>query len=231
MDEETVRAGAEAAKEIAVTGGKAIDLLGSLKQYIDGVLRERGGIAEDNMRFRRFENWLKLCGKAQKLLSERGLEGVTREIPPKFALPLVTYGSLEDDEELQNTWAMLLANAADASTPIELRTAYVDMLKDLTAFDVKILSMLAKLSMSDLPQEYPPLIDTWELPKDASQHTNMSPKPERLSAEVGESLSNLARAGCIAPTYGFGGVPMYSQVAVTPMGLGLYRACSPSQRK
>ena len=137
--------------------------------------------------------------------------------------------SLEEDDELQDKWAMLLANAADASTPIELRTAYIEMLKDLTAFDVKILSMLAKLSMSDLLQIHLPLILTWELPKNASVNTTVSQQSAPVSPEVEESLSNLARAGCIAPTYGFGGMPMYHLVAVTPMGLALYRACSPSR--
>jgi hypothetical protein len=138
----------------------------------------------------------------------------------------VTYATLEEDEELQDVWARLLANAADASTLIELRTAYIDILKELTAFDVKILSMLAKLSFSDLPQPYPPLIETWDLPKDARVHSTLSGQAGMLLPEVSTSLSNLARAGCIAPSYGFDGIPMYTVVAVTPLGMGLYRACT-----
>lgn len=85
------------------------------------------------MKFRRWENHLKLYDRAEKLLRERGLDGPSREVPAKFALPLVTYATLEEDEELQDIWAQMLANAPDASSNIELRTAYIDILKDLTA--------------------------------------------------------------------------------------------------
>jgi Abortive infection alpha len=226
MNEETIRAGADATKEVAVTGGKAIDLAGKLTQYLDGTLRAFFGNAEDNMEFRRWENRIKLIDKAAKRLQERGLDGPTREVPVKFALPLLTYATLEEDDELQDIWAQMLANAADASSRVELRTAYIDILKDLTAFDIMNLSQLAKLSMSDLPQEYPPLIHTQKLPDSAEVNTTMKGNPGRPSEEVLLSLSNLNRAGCISPTYGFGGMPLFSQVAVTAIGMGLYRACT-----
>ena len=53
MNDETVRAGAEATKEVAATTGKALDLAGKLSSYFDGMMRELGGIAEDNMKLRR----------------------------------------------------------------------------------------------------------------------------------------------------------------------------------
>jgi hypothetical protein len=226
VNDETVRAGAEATKEVAATTGKALDLAGKLSSYFDGMMRELGGIAEDNMKLRRYKNRLKLFAKAEEFMRDKGLDGPTREIPPKFALPLVTYATLEEDEGLQDIWARLLANAADASTPVELRTAYIDMLKDLTAFDVKILSMLAKLSVSDLPQPHPPSIETWDLPKDARVQTTLSGEAGLLAPEVSTSLSNLARAGCISPTYGYGGMPLLTLVSITPLGIGLYRACA-----
>jgi hypothetical protein len=226
MSEETVQAVSNAVGEGSKTLGKIIDAGGKLAQYFDGMLRERGGIAEDNMKLRRLENRLKLYDKAEKLLRERGLDGPTREVPVKFALPLVAYATLEEDEELQDIWAQMLANAADGSSRVELRTAYIDILKDLTAFDVKNLSQLAKLSMSDLPQEIPLLIRTSKLPDSAEVFTTSSGVPERPSDEVLLSLSNLSRAGCVSPTYGFGGMPIYSQVAVMTIGMELYRACT-----
>lgn len=38
MNEETVRAGEEATKEVAATTGKALDLAGKLSSYFDGML-------------------------------------------------------------------------------------------------------------------------------------------------------------------------------------------------
>jgi hypothetical protein len=226
MDEETIRAGAEATKEVAITGRIIMESAGKLARYFDGMLRERAGIAEDNMKFRRFENRVRLFDKAERILEQRGIDGPTRDVPPKFALPLITYATLEEDEELQDIWANLLANAADGGTPIELRTTYIDVLKDLTASDVKILSMLAKLSISDLPQEFPPGLVTSELPRNAKIQTTLDGKLEQPSDQAKLSLSNLNRSGCIVPTVGFGGMPNLALVYVTPLGTALYRACS-----
>lgn len=38
MNEDTIRVGAEATKEIAVTGGKVVDSFGKLARYFDGML-------------------------------------------------------------------------------------------------------------------------------------------------------------------------------------------------
>lgn len=226
MSEETVQAVSNAAKEIAATGGKAIDFTSKLAGYFDGMLRELGNAAENTMAGFRLRNWIKVRNKTIKLLEENGFELSERKLPPKFALPFVTYATLEEDEELQDIWAQMLANAVGTSSDIELRTSYIDILKDLTAFDIKNLSPLAKLSMSDFPQEFPPLIHTEKLPDSAEVSTTMSEPPKRPTDEVLLSLSNLSRAGCISPTFGFGGMPLYSQVCVTALGMGLYRACT-----
>lgn len=226
MSEETVQAVSNAVGEGSKALGKIIDAGGKLAQYFDAMLRERGGIAEDNMKLRRLANRLKLYDKAEKLLRERGLDGPTREVPVKFALPLVTYATLEEDEELQDIWAQMLANAVDASSKVELRTTYIDILKDLTTSDAQILSKIGKLSDSDLPQEYPPAIETGRLPDHAQVHMESKAPLDNPSEDVQLSLSNLSRAGCIAETVGYGGMSVFTLVYITPVGLGLYRACT-----
>ena len=64
-----------------------------------------------------------------------------------FAIPLLTSGMLEEDDELQEAWATLLVNAGDAATEMELRTAYVEILKGMSGFDVKNLSRLAEATL------------------------------------------------------------------------------------
>ena len=158
---ETVRAGAEATKELAIAGGKAIDFGNKLISYCDGMLREFIGKHEDNMRFRRWENGIKVADKAAKLLRECGQDAPKREIPVKFALPLLSYATLEEDEGLREIWAQMLANAADASSRVELRTAYIDILKDLTAFDIKTyLSSQSSRSQTCCKSSRPP---RWEV--------------------------------------------------------------------
>ncbi|MBW4039213.1 MAG: DUF4393 domain-containing protein [Acidobacteria bacterium] len=226
MNEETIRAGADAAKEVAVTSGKLVDLAGKLTQYLDGTLEEYFGIAEDNMKFRRWQNRVKVTGKAEKFLREQGIDGFTRKVPVKFSLPLLTYATLEEDEELQDIWAQMLANAADASSRMELRTAYIEILKDLTTTDVQILAKIGKLSDSDLPFRSPPIIETASLPDHAQVRTTSETPLGEPSDDVKISLSNLSRAGCIGEAVGFGGMSLLGLVYITPLGLGLYRSCT-----
>jgi hypothetical protein len=47
MNEETI--GVEATKEIAKTGRAAMESVGKLARYFDGMLRKRAGIAEDTV--------------------------------------------------------------------------------------------------------------------------------------------------------------------------------------
>lgn len=230
VDNQTLQTGAEATKEIAKTGGKAIELLGTFAHYFDGYLKQRTGIAEDNEAFKRWKNRLKICEEAQRELGKRGLSGVAREIPMKFALPFMAYASLEEDEELQSMWARLLANAADSSSQVQPRTTYIDILRNLTSLDVKLLGMIAQLSASDLPRQFPPLIETWKMPDHAEIRISSSEEPEFLRPDVSFALANLVREGCISPSNGWGGLPIYTAVAITPLGTELYRACTAPKR-
>lgn len=53
---------------------------------------------------------------------------------------------METDDFLQNTWARLLTNAVDPNFKSEIRVAFVDVIKTLTAVDVKILDGVVKVN-------------------------------------------------------------------------------------
>jgi hypothetical protein len=57
-------------------------------------------------------------------------------------LPILEYASLEDDDELQDLWASLLASAADPNFDGTLRSAFIDILKQLEVIDVHILQTI-----------------------------------------------------------------------------------------
>jgi Abortive infection alpha len=220
MHEETIRAGAGAVKEVAALGNR-------LAGYFEGPILQFSGALEDTVSAWRLKRVIKLRDDVQNILQERGLEFPSRDVPPKFALPLLNYASLEEDDELQARWARLLANAADASIKMDLRTAYVEILKELTALDVKILDIVVKLSGSDLPPRMTYPIETEELPHNARVHVDGGSRELGFpSPSVMESLSNLNRLGCLIPASGFGGAPAFTVVYATPLGISLYRACS-----
>ena len=142
IEQETVGKVADATKAVAETGGKAIEAASGFCRIIKGPVEDLVGILHDQIRFWRAERMLALQDKAQVIMSQRQIAAPTRDLPFNFAMPLLSQASLEEDDDLQDTWAHLLVNAGDASTPMELRTAYVDILKSMSAFDVRNLAIL-----------------------------------------------------------------------------------------
>ncbi len=225
MNEETVGAIVKATEALSETGGKLIDATVSFGRIVKGPIDELVGIVEDRVRFARWKRQLALAEKADVIMKARALTKPTRELPLNFAVPLLTSAILEDDDELQETWARLLVNAGDATTEIELRVAYVEILKGMSAFDVRNLSRMAEATLAVLPGE-PRYVGTTNLPLHSEPYPNGPIGEPNISREVSISLANLTRLGCIVPTSGFGGGVNFFQVLVTDLGLALYQACS-----
>ena len=73
--------------------------------------------------------------------------GVTaKDVPLKIIHPLLEAASLEDDPEIQELWANLIANAADPRGGVIVRESFVPALRQLTSADVHFLDKLYDLS-------------------------------------------------------------------------------------
>jgi len=79
---------------------------------------------------------------------------------------LLAQAILEEDDDLQEMWAHLLVNAGDAATEMELRTAYVEILRGMSAFDVLNLKELAHVALA-APPEKVGYVATKDLPHSA----------------------------------------------------------------
>lgn len=118
----------------------------------------------------------------------------------------------------------MLANAADANCPVDMRTAFVSMLGEMTLLDVAI---LAKLAAAE-----PPVVDslgnlpTWNLPDQVSSDG----EPKVPEGAVAVSLANLARLGCVLRGVGFGGPLGYSSVNMSPLGRAFVAACATASK-
>jgi hypothetical protein len=70
------------------------------------------------------------------------LKAVDREpqpVEPKILLPLVQAASLEADPVLIERWAALLANAADPAQRVTVQPGFVEVLRQLTPTDARVL--------------------------------------------------------------------------------------------
>ena len=225
MNDNTVSAIAKATEAVSETGAKLIEATTSLGRIVKGPIVEMVGILEDRVKFARWERQIALIDKAEKIMTARGMKKPTRELPLNFAVPLLTAAVLEEDDDLQDIWAKLLVNAGDASTEMELRTAFVEILRGMSAFDVRNLSKLAEATIA-APSDKPKYVSTMKLPHSSEHFPGSLQGDPNISRDVSISLANLMRLGCIVLPSGFGGGVIFFQVLVTDLGLALYHACS-----
>lgn len=90
-----------------------------LSKYIGVPLEQASGILEDKLKYYRWERKIRLLERANKFLEERGINQSIIPVPLKIAIPLLESGSIEDDDDIQDVYACILVNAADASFEIK----------------------------------------------------------------------------------------------------------------
>lgn len=219
---------AKAVQEVAKTTGKAIDAArevgGFIGRFVSGTLEQGIGIFEDRLRYMRWERQVRLMQRAQDFLRHVGLPGPTRPVPLKLLIPIMQGASLEENDDLQDRWAALLVNAANASFRSEVRRSYVAILEQLTPMDVHILDVLYSLPFEKSQHDG---IATAELPLQARIKEEKQQEFPLPSDEVVISLSNLARLGCLRPGITWGGGESFGRVNPTVAGKAFLEACRP----
>ncbi|WP_162559899.1 hypothetical protein [Methylobacterium radiodurans] len=111
---------AKAVQEIAKASGKAIDASreagGFIARFIEGPFAIASDIVQDRLRYARWERQQRLMVRAKEFLQEAGLTEPSRRLALNIAVPLLEAASLEENDELQDTWAKILVNAANADS-------------------------------------------------------------------------------------------------------------------
>jgi len=99
---------------------------------------DKSWIKKDEAKFERWENAQKLMIKAKKIIDDSQKE--IKKPPLKISTPLLENASLENEEDLQNKWANLLANSLTWEKNIT--PAYIEILKELSTLEVHILDKI-----------------------------------------------------------------------------------------
>lgn len=218
----------KAAQEIAETGGKGIDAARTLAEFvakfIGGPLEKASGIVEDHLRYVRWERQIRLINRAEKFLQERGLDAPTRAVPIKVAIPLFQAAWVEENDELQDRWARLLACAADARSDVEVTRGLVSILQDLGPMESRVLE-----SIYDAPPELNPngVVTTECLPEGygaPEKSNNTDPKLPREEVQI--ALLHLKRLGCIDAAGTWDSITGIMRVRLTELGRTLVHACT-----
>ncbi|WP_312820400.1 Abi-alpha family protein [Kaistella carnis] len=91
------------------------------KSFVDKLVmptvEETGLLMKDHMTMWRFKNQIKMLNKAQEYCVKHQIS--PKKISLKVLAPLLEYSSLEEEEEMQDKWSILLTNLIDSEQNIE----------------------------------------------------------------------------------------------------------------
>lgn len=224
---------AKAVQSVAKFGDKALETSQKVGGFFARVFKEPiqevSGMVTDRLRYVRWQRLVTMSDEVNRMLSDRGVTD-TRSVPPKLALPILEESSLEHDPGLQQLWNHLLANAMDPKFNGELRYGFVDMIKNITGIEARILNNFYEI----LKRE--------DHTANLSEITNYHLKKEQIMQMVGidaptyqVSVFNLMRMQCIGPAILKGGITMGDEkvtiykgadaVVLTPLGVKFVEAC------
>ena len=111
------------------------------------------------LRFWKVKRAARLAEKLRERLEPIGIN--RRPVALKLLMGTAENGATEEEDELQDLWAALLASAADSREP-EVHPSFPDVLRQLTARDAKLLMLAARMQLairSTIPYEPVKIID------------------------------------------------------------------------
>jgi hypothetical protein len=114
-----------------------------LQKVITPPLEEVGLLFADKVKLWRFKNQVNMLTKAENHLTAKGLK--TRKVSLKVLTPMLEYGSLEEDESLQDKWAALFANTVKEGSAIDT-TLFSHILSQLSQKDAELFEFIHNLS-------------------------------------------------------------------------------------
>jgi hypothetical protein len=181
---------------VAKVGGEAFDFLKKESEsFLNIVLGEPakalGGFLADKINSRRHANLITITVEAKRKLVAAGVS--PKEVPLKIIHPLLEAASLEEDGDLQEAWANLLANAADPRHEHKVSITFPAILKELSTREVTFFETL--YINADRRVEYPDSI-----PRGSIVDINYSER-ELMKVYVEAGLSNSPEFGIYSTEY------------------------------
>lgn len=114
----------------------------AIAKFFSGIvpdfIKDGIGILSDQVKLWRWSNQINIIKKAQAKIEASGLN--KKQIPLKVLVPIIQNSSLEQEENMQNKWANMLANAATGN--VEVSPNYAAILNELSPTEVAILDKI-----------------------------------------------------------------------------------------
>ncbi|WP_082584865.1 Abi-alpha family protein [Caulobacter sp. Root655] len=183
---------AKVAGQIAVDTAK--DARGALGRLFGDAITELGLTLGDRARLYRFENLTKILEKAERIARERGYTAEQlKALPFGDALRTTEAASMEEDDDVRDLWARLIANATAPENGSPVQKVYIDLLKSLSGPEVLLLDLLWRFRLDSFRNLEE--LDSYNRDSEAAAETRWRkvPMQKRLA-----SIQNLLRLRCIS---------------------------------
>jgi Abortive infection alpha len=174
---------------------KAIPLTERIGKFIGTIIgpaaSELGGLLGDQMKAWRAANLERIERKWADKINQRGVSSeVIRQIPFRESILLIDAASQEDDDDVQELWARLIANATRVDVQNDIKKMHIDLLKSLNGLEACVL--IAIFSWNDdgnftdkaTRKKWKAAMRRW---------------PALKSEELRVCMQNLQRLGLVAP--------------------------------
>jgi hypothetical protein len=110
-----------------------------VKKMLGPAADELAEMWRDQVRLYRYERQLKCVEKAEKMATDAGF--TPQAVPPKILFPLLEGASFEENEDLHDMWAALLANAA-SSMKKTVRPGFISILREMAPDEAELLNSI-----------------------------------------------------------------------------------------
>jgi len=244
-----IEATAKVTEEVAKTSGKALEVMQQLGTFTARVMGEpieqTVGLLTDKLRFMRWQRQLRLFDRWKEIIEEREIDLHSARLSPKLGLPIIENATLEEDDHLQDIWARLLASCMDPKNGRPMRSAFIEIVKQLETIDATTLRGLHAIYLHS--------IDSSTTKMEAGLSIDHSPSSIKISrrelsekcglgfTEYEQIMDNLFRLRLCAPfilndefdvvknggpdKHHFSTVFQYDPICITSLGLAFVEAC------
>lgn len=127
---------------VGIATTKAIEFV---EKIIANPIIEGTGILTDKIKYYRFQRQVETVLKAIEFLKKKNIK-TPKKIPVKDLTTLLDYASYEDDEEMQDSWSTLLANALNPNNTFNTCFLFSKLLNQISIDEISILKHLYRRS-------------------------------------------------------------------------------------
>lgn len=228
---------AKATQEVAKATTKGLEVSEKIGGFVAKVLGEpietAAGILGDKLKFMRWERQNRLVDRVNEINHQRGIEGKEIPVPPKLAIPIIENASLEENDLLQDLWAKLISSAQSKESSSSVRSAFIDIIKQLEVIDVLLLSAMFDGYVNAVGKES---IHSQSPSRIAFSKQNIMSALKINDQTYEDAVDNLMRVRCIrSEVKVMGGISMggesatidkgYDSLCLTSLGVRFVIAC------